>query len=202
MRRGPLVLASVALAATATVTACGSDGDSPSASAPSTTASVAEVGGEHNAADVTFAQMMIPHHQQAVEMARLARDRAADPAVKALAEQIEAAQAPEIETMTGWLAAWGEPTAPPSGGMGGGHDMAAMPGMMSAEDMVGLEAVSGADFDRMFLTMMIRHHEGAIEMARTEQSDGRFPDAVALARTIETTQVAEIETMRELLGNA
>nr|WP_326828248.1 DUF305 domain-containing protein [Parafrankia discariae] len=147
-----------------------------------------------------FAQMMIPHHQQAVEMAELAPGRAANPAVLTLAQQIGAAQAPEIETMTGWLEAWGEPTAMPgTGGHGGGHGTGDM-GMMSADDMAALQGASGPDFDRKFLEMMIQHHGGAIEMARTEQRDGQFPDAVALAGTIESTQTTEIETMKGLLG--
>lgn len=157
---------------------------------------------QFNQADVTFAQGMIPHHRQAIEMSALAEDRAASPEVKELAASIEAAQDPEIDTMTGWLEEWGEDV--PSDGMEGmDHgDMSGgdMPGMMTEEDLDNLEAASGAEFDQMFLTMMIAHHEGAIEMARTEQSEGENPDAIALAEKIETDQDAEIETMRGLLA--
>jgi uncharacterized protein (DUF305 family) len=74
-----------------------------------------------------------------------------------------------------------------------------MPGMMSDEDMTALEKATGAEFDQMFLTMMIEHHEGAIEMARTEQADGEYADAKALAEDIETAQTEEIQTMQGLL---
>ncbi|WP_018639051.1 DUF305 domain-containing protein [Parafrankia elaeagni] len=197
-------LAAVALALTATLTACGGDG-TPTAPSSATAGSSSGVddavnADDYNNADVMFAQMMIPHHQQAVEMAELAPGRAADPAVLTLAQQIGTAQAPEIETMTGWLATWGRPTAMPgAGGHGGGHSTDGM-GMMSEDDMTALRRASGQDFDRMFLEMMIRHHGGAIAMARTEQRDGRFPDAVALAGAIESTQAAEVETMKGLLG--
>lgn len=147
---------------------------------------------EHNAADVTFAQSMIPHHEQAVEMAQLAADRAASDAVKTLADQIEVAQSPEIEQMSGWLADWGEDD---SMGATIGHDT----GMMSETEMTELEAASGAQFDRMFLEMMVAHHTGAIEMASTELADGQFADALALAETIKSAQQSEIAEMETVL---
>ncbi|CUU57955.1 Uncharacterized conserved protein, DUF305 family [Parafrankia irregularis] len=199
-RRHHLGLAAAGLALAATLVACGS-GDAPAPSSSTTAGSGSAVSaGDHNAADVMFAQMMIPHHQQAVEMAELAPGRATDPAVLTLAQQIGTAQAPEIATMTGWLDAWGEPTAMPGGGHGGGGHGTEGMGMMSESDMAALRGASGPAFDRMFCEMMIRHHEGAIEMARTEQRDGRFPDAVALAGTIVSTQTAEVATMKGLLG--
>ena len=157
---------------------------------------------DHNNADVAFAQGMIPHHEQAIEMARLAAARASSREVKALAADIEAAQDPEIETMTGWLEDWDE-DVPSDGSMAGmDHgDMSGdqMPGMMSDDDMKRLEAGSGAEFDQLFLTMMIEHHEGAIEMARTERSEGEYAEAVDLAKKIEVDQTAEIATMQGLL---
>ncbi|MGS2615524.1 DUF305 domain-containing protein [Micromonospora sp. LZ34] len=148
--------------------------------------------------DVMFAQMMIPHHRQAVEMADLAATRAAEPEVKRLAGQIRAAQAPEIATMTGWLAAWGHPA--PSAGARTPHQDHGMPGMMSDADMQGLAAASGQDFDRRFLTMMIAHHEGAVTMAEDELTDGANAEAKALAREIITAQRAEIAMMKEVLA--
>ncbi|MEJ3742550.1 DUF305 domain-containing protein [Actinomycetes bacterium KLBMP 9797] len=151
-----------------------------------------------NDADVRFAQMMIPHHQQAVEMATLAGSRASDPQVKQLAAQVKAAQDPEINTMTGWLTAWGQSTAAP----GGGHDMpgmSSMPGMMSDEEMAKLEATEGAEFDRMFTRMMIAHHNGAIQMAKDEQQKGASPEAKALAATIEKTQTEEVTKLEAIL---
>lgn len=150
---------------------------------------------DHNAADVTFATEMIPHHRQAVEMAELAATRASSIEVVALAEEIAGAQDPEIEIMSGWLEAWGAPIPEEMGGM----DMSGMPGMMSEEQMQDLAGSTGAVFDEMFLEMMIEHHTGAIQMAQTEQRQGRNPEAIDLAVQIERAQTAEIETMQDLL---
>jgi len=157
-------------------------------------------GGQRNDADVTFAQEMIPHHAQAVEMAKLAKEHASDPRVKKLATTIEAAQGPEIKQMTGWLKAWGE-DVPDS--KAGGHNMSdgSMSGMMSDADMKALAQARGPGFDRMFLTMMIKHHEGAIAMAKTEQAEGKNSEAKALAKRIETSQTAEITNMKAILAS-
>jgi len=152
---------------------------------------------DFNDADVTFATDMITHHRQAVEMAELAQTRAESPQVKNLATQIMDAQDPEIETMTGWLTSWGKPVPDD---MSGGMDMSSsMPGMMSQDEMTSLENTSGAEFDQTFLAMMLEHHQGAIEMAKSEQSGGLFPDAIALAKQIEAAQTDEITTIQALL---
>ncbi|WP_157549961.1 DUF305 domain-containing protein [Nonomuraea candida] len=161
---------------------------------PVDTTSSARPSAAVNDADVMFAQMMIPHHEQAVEMAGLAATRAGDPEIKQLAARIKAAQDPEIRTMKGWLAAWGKPAADPGHGMD--HEM---PGVMSEEDMTKLRAATGRDFDKLFARQMIAHHEGAIEMARTEQARGADPEARELARAIETTQRAEVAQLRKIL---
>ncbi|MBT9254607.1 DUF305 domain-containing protein [Phycicoccus sp. MAQZ13P-2] len=182
-----------------TLTACGgttSEGTATSpemSSSPSSTTSAT-----FNDADVAFATDMISHHRQAVEMAELAGSRAESQEVKDLAAQIRDAQDPEIETMSGWLNAWGRPIPADMSGM----DMSgSMPGMMSTADMAALGEADGTDFDTRFLRMMVAHHEGAIEMARTEISDGADPDAVALAGQIEKAQTAEIAMMKKLLGS-
>jgi uncharacterized protein (DUF305 family) len=177
----------------------GSSSASPSAGA-STDASF-------NDADVAFAQGMLPHHEGAIEMAQLATDRAADPRVRDLAANIEAAQAPEIDTLNGWLDQWG---ATPSGsassssaGMDGmdhsGQDMDDMGGDMGM-DLDALAAASGPDFDRLFLTQMVTHHQGAVAMAETEIADGEYPDAIAMAESIRDSQSTEIDQMQDLLG--
>ncbi|GAA3444609.1 DUF305 domain-containing protein [Planomonospora venezuelensis] len=171
--------------------ACGG-GDRPAADG-GPTASV-QPSASFNDTDVAFAQMMIPHHRQAVEMAELAGTRAADAEVKALAAKIKAAQDPEIATMTGWLAAWGRPVEPGEGH--GGHGVA---GMTSEDDMAALEQARGAAFDRMFTELMTAHHQGAIEMARTEQARGASPEARQLAKTIELAQQAEVDQMSQLI---
>ncbi|MEU1729417.1 DUF305 domain-containing protein [Nonomuraea sp. NPDC005692] len=189
-----------AAAALVLLTACGANDTASTAAPEATTAGATESATagapssqqSFNDADVMFAQMMIPHHQQAVEMADLAPQRAKDSEIKKLAADIKAAQDPEIQTMKGWLTEWGKPV--PSGGMG--HDM---PGIMSAEDMKKLEGAKGAAFDRLFAEQMIAHHEGAIEMARTEQASGVNPQAKELAKAIESTQQAEVAQLRKLL---
>ncbi|MEU8774493.1 DUF305 domain-containing protein [Streptomyces sp. NPDC048606] len=154
--------------------------------------------GENNAADTAFAQGMIPHHRQAVEMADLAATRAGSAEVKKLAEEIRKAQDPEIKTLSGWLAAWGEQV--PAAGADGGHGGHAMSGMMTGEEMDRLSKAEGRAFDTAFLELMVKHHEGAVAMAKTEQSDGRFQAAKDMAGAIMSSQGAEIAHMRELLG--
>ncbi|MFG2041883.1 DUF305 domain-containing protein [Dactylosporangium sp. NPDC048998] len=196
------VLAGAALGTALLLAACGGGHDPMSGmhSGGTTPGGGASPGvAAFNDADVMFAQMMIPHHRQAVEMAALAGTRAADPEVKTLAAQIEAAQEPEIKTMTGWLAAWGRPAPMMSGGMHHPGMFSAMPGMMSDADMARLEAATGKDFDRQFCTMMIAHHRGAVTMAEDELANGANTDAKALARRIITAQQAEIDTMNKIL---
>jgi uncharacterized protein (DUF305 family) len=98
--------------------------------------------------------------------------------------------------MSGWLTSWGEKVPEEMSGM---DHSDGMPGMMSSEEMASLEESSGDDFDQMFLTMMIEHHEGAIEMAETEEEEGKYKDAITLARKIQKDQAAEIRTMEALL---
>ena len=187
-----LMSVAFAVVAALTVAGCGSDTNS--------TGSTDSGGGQFNDADVTFAQSMIPHHEQAVEMATMAQERASSPKVKQLADKIAAAQGPEIDTMTGWLEDWGQEVS--SDSMSGmDHSGSDMSGMMSDDDMESLGTATGAEFDQMFLTMMIEHHTGAIEMAKTEQQDGENPDAIALAEKIEADQTAEIAQMEDLLGS-
>lgn len=202
MRRKHFAATTLVVLGGFTLAACGGDdsmsgmsGMDSSTSTPSESGS-SDSASDFNDADVTFATDMIPHHRQAVEMAALAESRAESAEVKALAKQIMDAQDPEIETMSGWLSAWGEPVPEEMSGM----DMStSMPGMMSSDEMDELMNASGKEFDQLFLTKMIKHHEGAIEMAKAEQADGMYPDAVALAQEIESAQTEEIATMQGLL---
>ena len=148
---------------------------------------------EHNAADTMFAQGMIPHHEQAVKMSEMMLGKKDIPvAVTDLATRIKAAQAPEIETMTGWLKSWNE-----SATMGAGHSM---DGMMGEDDLKELEAAQGAEAAKLFLKQMIVHHEGAVTMAKTETSQGKNADAIKLSKNIVTAQEAEIKEMQDLLS--
>ena len=178
---------------------CSNGSEGSSAESSPTASSSASDSAAHNDADVAFVQGMLPHHEGALAMAQLADGRASDPRVIDLADRIEAAQGPEIETMTGWLEEWGEPLPEENmGGMDHGSGGMDMEGM-SEEDMSALDSASGAEFDRMFLEMMIPHHQGAVDMAETEIADGSNPDAVDMAREIVESQTAEIEEMQTLL---
>lgn len=172
----------------------------PSAATPAPVASA-----QHNDADIAFVQGMIPHHSQAVQMSQLAPDRAESPQVKQLATRIEQAQGPEIAQMRAFLASWGAPETGAMPGMSGmpgmgQGQMGAMAGMMTDQQMQQLGQTRGAAFDRMFLQMMIQHHEGAVTMARTELANGTNPQAKQLAQQIIDAQQAEITEMRQLLA--
>lgn len=165
---------------------------------------------EHNDADVAFASDMLQHHAQALSMVDLTMERPLDPEVQQLAERIREAQAPEIQTFSGWLTDWDEEIpetvrdhanahGDDDGGDSGdtGTDV---PGMMSGDDMAALEDAGDAEFGDLWLEMMVEHHEGAVAMARTEEADGQFKAAVKLAKDIQTSQADEIDTMNNLLG--
>ncbi|WP_139979812.1 DUF305 domain-containing protein [Nocardioides litoris] len=209
-RRALAALAAGAVLALGT-TACGDD--------PGPQDRTVEVSDtEHGVADVAFATDMVQHHAQALSMVDLTVGRDLDPEVEQLAEAIRAAQGPEIEQMADWLTEWGEDVPETMrdhvnaghdhGGVSAGEALAEsmegmdtdMPGMMSADDMAALADAPDEEFRTRWLEMMVEHHEGAVEMARTEQAEGRYRPAVELAVTIERTQQTEIETMRGLLG--
>ncbi|TFD69730.1 DUF305 domain-containing protein [Cryobacterium ruanii] len=187
------IYAAVTLAAALTLSSCA--GGSPATDAASPSAS--QTTAAFNSADVTFAQMMIPHHEQAVQMSDdlLAKD-GIDQSVIDVATEIKAAQEPEITQLRDWLTAWGEDDNSMSGmgGMGGGSD-----GMMSDDDMMALQNSSGAEASTLFLEQMTVHHKGAIAMAQLEIDDGENADAQAMAANIVKTQTAEISVMAELL---
>ncbi|MEW1637059.1 DUF305 domain-containing protein [Streptomyces sp. NPDC093801] len=208
--RRSLIRRTTALAATATaalvLAACGGTsgdasghggGHEAGASASAAPSGTAQGRGANNAADTAFAQGMIPHHRQALEMAGLAATRAESAEVKALADEIEKAQDPEIRTLSGWLASWGEQVPAAEGGGHAGHSMS---GMMTGEEMDRLSKASGKAFDTAFLQLMVKHHEGAVAMARTEQTDGRYQPAKDMAAAIIGSQSAEITRMNGLLG--
>ena len=144
--------------------------------------------------DVMFAQMMIPHHSQAVELATLAEANTTTPAILDLAARIKGAQQPEIDIMTAWLTS--------AGAMMDGHGAhgMAMPGLVSDADMSALENAKGTEFDALFLSHMIQHHEGAITMANDVLLTTENDDVKSLASAIVAAQTAEIAEMHVLLG--
>ncbi len=219
----PVLAAATALA----LAACGGSTSSPSghegmpgmtsttsASTPSTP-SRPTAAGPHNQADVAFATGMIPHHGQAITMAQMALSTSTNPKVKDLATAIKAAQDPEIQTMSGWLTGWAQPVPAATGGhdmsqMGsttsttsstsGSSTMGGMGGMMTDQEMEQLSKATGAAFDRMWLQMMVKHHQGAVAMSQTELATGTNPDAKQLAQAIIDSQTKEITTMTATLG--
>ena len=224
--------AAFALALTLGLTACGSSstGAATSTSSSSTTTNTTTSGSaaadstDHNAVDVMFATMMIPHHEGAIEMSELALAQASTQPVKDLATRIKAAQGPEIEQMQGWLVAWNAAmpmtsgTTAPDSGMGG-HDMGSMGGteetaassstddfgmgqmmQMSDADMDALRAATGVEFDKLFLQQMIARHQGAIEMAEVEIARGQNLATLALAESIKSGQTTEIAQMQQMLA--
>ena len=165
----------------------GMGSDSSESTSPSQTSTFGDLGD----GDIMFAQMMIPHHQQAVDMGTLAETRASSPEVKELAAKIKAEQAPEIEQMKSWLEQAGAPEDM-------GHDMG-MGGMLTDEQMSALAAASGAEFDRLYLEGMIGHHEGAIHMAQMV-IDSNNAEAKALGEAIISSQTEQIDYMQSLLN--
>lgn len=189
----------VCVAVTAVMTSCGSsDSSSGDVSSSSDAASGDSPAVDFNDADVMFAQMMIPHHEQAIELADIALDPAvgASDAVRALAQRIKEAQDPEIDQMTTLLGAWGESTEMDS-------DMdhsTMMSGMLTLDELATLSDQRGTDFDQAWLEAMISHHEGAIEMANDVLDDGSNTEIRSLAEQIIAAQQTEIDEMRALLG--
>lgn len=179
----------LALAGCASTTSSGGTDTMPGMGSSASASPAADV----NMADMQFTMMMIPHHQQAVEMADmiLAKD-GIDERVLTLAEQIKAAQGPEIELMESWLDEWGTPMGDMDGMDHGG--------MMSDTDMQALEDATGAEASRLFLEQMIVHHQGAIEMAQDEVDNGQNPDVITLAENIIASQTTEISTMEDILA--
>lgn len=184
-----LALMSLVIAGGMFLSACSSDHDSMD---------MEPVNGNANAADVMFAQMMIPHHEQAISMADYAPGRASDPAVIALALEIKAAQDPEIELMKSWLTTWGISEMSADDAMQD-HSAHGMDGMLTADQLADLSNSQGQAFDKLFTALMIEHHEGAIAMAQDVLSAGQDPAVLQLAQEIIAQQESEILKLQTLL---
>lgn len=194
---------SVVAAGALFLSACSDNGDDMSGmdhgsghSSASASATAEARSTSFNDADVTFAQVMIPHHEQALEMAELTDGRASDTEVRDIAAKIEKAQDPEIKTMKGWLESWNRPTAAESMP---GMDHGSGDGMMSDADMERLKGMKGDEFDKMFAEMMIEHHNGAISTAREEQKTGKNAGAVKMAGDIVEGQSAEVKQLQSIV---
>jgi uncharacterized protein (DUF305 family) len=192
--------AAAALAMVAVLSSCGSPSQEHAGDHPASASQSAD----HNAADVAFAQEMIPHHRQAVEMAAMVPSRTTNPDVRMMATHISWDQQAEIRTMTGLLAQWGEPVAADHGEHSGmdmpGMSTMVMPGMVDGATMTQIQSLNGAAFDELWITSMIDHHQGAVTMAQTEIADGQSPDAKKLAEMIISAQQREIAQMNNLVS--
>ncbi|CAJ1510100.1 DUF305 domain-containing protein [[Mycobacterium] burgundiense] len=204
MTRTRLIAILAALATAVFMSACSNtssdeahDGHTDHSHAEETITVTGEPAG-FNAADISFADNMIPHHQQAIELTELVPDRSSNPELRELAVQIAAAQDPEINTMKAFLVQWKE-NPDDATGEGGHGDHAGMAGMVDEATMTRLATLSGPEFDTLWLQSMIAHHEGAVQMAEDELANGSNVDAKALAQTIIDGQQAEIAQMKSML---
>jgi len=193
------VVFAVALAACAADSAGDGQSDSVATDTPVITGEPAG----YNAADIAFAENMIPHHKQAIELARLVPDRSTNPELVTLADQIPAAQQPEINILNVLLVQWNENPEVRSGDADGqGGQGRSMQGMVDDATVSRLESLRGTEFDTLWLQSMIGHHQGAVEMAKTEIADGENVDAIAMAKTMAAAQQAEIGQMKQMLDGS
>ncbi|MGC5168732.1 DUF305 domain-containing protein [Luteimicrobium sp. DT211] len=194
MNRSKITLATTAAALTIGLAGCStgstSADDLPSSASASSSASA------HNDQDVMFAQGMLPHHEQAIEMSDmlLKKGDGVDPDVVTLAKQIKTEQQPEITKLTGWLKDWD--AANSMSGMD--HSMS---GMMSDSDMTALDTASATDAGQLFLQQMVEHHTSAVDMAKAEVDKGKNTDAVAMAKSIVSSQTEQITQMQDMLSS-
>ena len=155
-------------------------------------------GANYTVADVEFMQGMIAHHAQAIFMSRMAESHRANPRLLKLATKIDQSQVAEIRIMQGWLLDNGQ-TAPDTSSW----RTMTMAGMLTPEQLKTLDAATGVDFDRAFLTMMIQHHEGALQMVKdlfAKPGAGQEIDVNVFANDVVTVQTAEIGAMRQMLS--
>lgn len=185
---------SVSFTADVPVLVPGAPGEEPTVIAPGQQGAMPNPD-NYSEADVEFVTAMVPHHAQALEMAELAPERAADPRVRAMADRIAAGQGPEIAAMQAWLANHGLPEADTDAD----HDHE-MRGMVTGEQMTQLLAAEGTQFDRLFLTRMIAHHQGALGMAN-RLGQGTHPLVMDMAKDVSATQTFEIARMQEVLAD-
>lgn len=196
MKKNTTIIAVTIVAISLALAGCSATNSGPTGTGNgSVSTATSAASAPHNKQDLTFAQGMLPHHKQAVEMSNmlLAKGTGVDPKVAELASTIKKEQSPEISTLTTWLKEWDQKTASSMHG--------SMTGMMSDGDMAALDRSSAADAGNVFLSQMIKHHEGAITMARTEVTSGQNVAAVELATAIVRSQSAEIDRMKGLLGS-
>ncbi len=189
-----LAFTALAVAGALALTGCAINIAAPGSHSSMMGADKEDARGTLSDADIMFLQMMIPHHQQAVDMGTVAETRASNPQVRALAAQIKAEQAPEIAQMKQWLSDAGLPTKASADMM---HSMGG--GVLSDAEMTALENATGPAFDKLYLEGMISHHEGAIAMVSMLKTSDN-PSTTQLGKAIVTSQTAQITQMKALLA--
>jgi uncharacterized protein (DUF305 family) len=192
MRSTRIAFVAVAACAIGLASAC----TSPEHHAATTSSALGAEQADHNADDIAFAQSMVPHHEQAIEMAQMVPTNTENQQLVGLANQVISTQVPEVQALRAWLMQWQDA----SGHDPAKHEGTPMAGMVSEATMDKLRTLHGADFDRLWLTSMIEHHRGAIAMAQQEVARGKNPDVIYLAKSIVTAQQAEIDQMNRMLG--
>ncbi|BBY74220.1 hypothetical protein MPRF_11190 [Mycolicibacterium parafortuitum] len=155
----------------------------------------------YNSADITFATLMIKHHQQAIELAKLAGPRSANTEINGLADQIVATQQPEINILNVFLVQWDENPDIRTDGGGEAPEAtgASVPGMVDDATMARLESLTGPEFDKLWLESMVGQHQGGVAIANDEIADGANVDAVSIARTIVAGLDPQIAQMKKML---
>jgi len=190
----PLTVISLALAG------CAATPTSTATSPAPTSSTGVTMSAQYNESDIDFLTDMIPHHTQALWMVGMTEGRDLTPEFAQLTQDIQAAQGPEIDQMSGWLGSWGYDVPDSGSHMGMMSDENGM-GMMTDEDTETLGAMMGGDFEDLWMSMMIKHHEGAVAMSRIELAEGVSTEARNLAQQIIDAQQAEIALMEELLAD-
>lgn len=199
MKSTPLTLSALGAAAVLALAGCSApEPNNPAEHSThdmdTTSPSDASVDAAQNEADEMFASMMVVHHEQAIEMSDiLLSKRGLAPEIQQLAQDIKDAQSPEIETLRTWQEQWNVPSEQP-------HSMGEDDGMVSEENLEKLRQAEADEGATLYLEQMIAHHEGAVEMAEQELSEGRFAQAKDMAQRIVDSQTAEIEQMNDLLS--
>ncbi|MFD9739478.1 DUF305 domain-containing protein [Umezawaea sp. NPDC059074] len=153
---------------------------------------------DYNAADVMFLQMMLPLHAQGLELTGLAKERAVNPAVRDVAEELDSVQRKESETMTGWLTAWGQPTA--MNADPGAHEHHGGLHQTSPAEIAALKSAPDTEFDTTFLNLMTGHLHNSVELTKTELDGGGNARAKELATTIRESRSKEISRLLGLVG--
>jgi uncharacterized protein (DUF305 family) len=190
--------AAVLIAAALLTGACGTAPEKQPVTQAAAAEAVIEAEGEHNATDVMYLQMMVAHHEQGLEMVRLAADRAQRPEVRILAEAVAATQADELKMMKSWLGKWSEPTtvdhAPSAHADHGG-----LPAT-GEQELKALRKAKGAAFETTFLNLFVAHQHNAVEMAQLEAQKGTNAETKALAERVKASRTDQIQQMLQLLN--